>query len=671
MNNNKQELIEIIAEQYEKFNESNKKLIDMVTSKDSQDNWQNNYHLIDNTWIAKWKETICFDNLEKSDYGGNHNSLYTFIEKNIKSKKQEKLNNQEIYFKINGKKVIDPMKTYYLISEDTWKLFDIKNENSNYDGNVSILKGNKKIIIKFDDNNYSVKFLKSENLFAEFIIVFNPPDNPYKEKILEDLKNKDINEWMIEVDFQKNIQQFTINKYEIPFDIKQKSCLFIDNSINDSKNISFSQFTFPPSIEGSFSSFLEESDLIFLDDLKTYRLIPNYKQTSSINSIIRCLSMIEPFASYFMNVFNEYKIFKSFKSSSLINLIKNFFWYLWSNGKTQFEPKNFFECFKNEMNSKVKGEKIKINLNEELDPIIPLDLLIDYINQKLNDKDTDINLNFNNIKESFAKEPYYKKLTEILNKNNTIIGQNFIGLILLKCECKNCKKNFQKLERFKVIDIDFLSIINHWNKSDDSIIGKTIESLLDFFFLNNIAYQHHCPRCKEKTQIINEPDEYEYCKKCDKIINNPKLIVECPDCKKDKATIRKKEILEYPSYLIIRLNVGEFDSKKGFINVTSDIQYLSIRYEKINDLKQYCSKKIRNYSTIDNYEYDLINMVKYSKNNDIIKFVTFCKSLFGVINKKNWIFFDYGQKPVEKDYQNKDSFPYILFYKFQKITKKD
>ena len=68
------------------------------------------------------------------------------------------------------------MKTYYLISEDTWKLFDIKNENSNYDGNVSILKGNKKIIIKFDDNNYSVKFLKSKNLFAEFIIVFNPPD---------------------------------------------------------------------------------------------------------------------------------------------------------------------------------------------------------------------------------------------------------------------------------------------------------------------------------------------------------------------------------------------------------------------------------------------------------------------------------------------------------------
>ena len=135
------------------------------------------------------------------------------------------------------------------------------------------------------------------------------------------------------------------------------------------------------------------------------------------------------------------------------------------------------------------------------------------------------------------------------------------------------------------------------------------------------------------------------------------------DCGK-KAKIIERKILYYPAYLIIRLNIGEFESSNGFNKLTSDMQNLNIGYDKIVNLKEYCSNKIRNYSSISNYEYVLMNMIKYSKNNGEIKFISYCKSLFG-INDGPWIFFDYGKKPIVQDYKDKDSFPYILFYKLK------
>ena len=667
MANSSEVFIKKIAQQFEKFIESNKLLSNMITSPDSKDAWEDNYHLIDSTWISAWKENICFENLEKSDYGGNYNTLCSNIESSIKSKTQEKLNNKEIYYKIDSKNVIDPMKEFYLVSDDVWKLLDKENENVNYNGKVSILKGNKKIITKFDENNYSVKYLADKNFFDEFIIVFNPPENQFKSKILEDVKNKEINQWKIDVDFQNNIQQFSINKYGVPFDIKQKSITFQENIINDSKDVSFSKFTFPSPLDETISSI---SILInFPIDRENFGIIPNYKKTSNISSAIKCLSMIEPLANYFMSIINEYKIFNVFKSNSLIMLTKKMFFYFWNNKVVLFDPKNFFECYKVELPEKKNGEKININLDEEQDPIPPLKLLIEYINKKLNNMDNNINFNFNNIKESFTKESYYPKFEEIISENNSIIAQNFFGLILKTIKCQHCEKTFKKLEKLKIIDIDFISIINHWNRSDedDSIIGKNIDSFLEFYFLKEIAYMYNCPKCKNKTQIKKGTDTYEFCKTCKGNITNPYLMQKC-DCGK-KAKIIERKILYYPAYLIIRLNIGEFESSNGFNKLTSDMQNLNIGYDKIVNLKEYCSNKIRNYSSISNYEYVLMNMIKYSKNNGEIKFISYCKSLFG-INDGPWIFFDYGKKPIVRDYKNKDSFPYILFYKLKKKKKK-
>ena len=76
------------------------------------------------------------------------------------------------------------MKSFDIISDDVLKLFDQKNENYEYNGKVSILKGNKKKIIRFNENTYSVRYLTNdiEDLINnEFIVNFNLPQNEEKK----------------------------------------------------------------------------------------------------------------------------------------------------------------------------------------------------------------------------------------------------------------------------------------------------------------------------------------------------------------------------------------------------------------------------------------------------------------------------------------------------------
>ena len=99
------------------------------------------------------------------------------------------------------------MKTFDIISDEVRKLFDeLKKENANYNGKVSLLKGNRKIIIRLDGNNYYVKYLtnKNENKFGEFIIIFESDkkdNNNNKNNILKHLLKANIYHWMEEIEF--------------------------------------------------------------------------------------------------------------------------------------------------------------------------------------------------------------------------------------------------------------------------------------------------------------------------------------------------------------------------------------------------------------------------------------------------------------------------------------
>lgn len=221
------------------------------------------------------------------------------------------------------------------------------------------------------------------------------------------------------------------------------------------------------------------------------------------------------------------------------------------------------------------------------------------------------------------------------------------------------KKNMQNIRRFKLIDLDLVSIYDHCNKKDDSMVQKDINDFLEYYFLK----KNYCT-CGNKSN--DNPKEYEYCNKCKKIINSPLIYGKCHKCV-NKVKIIKKEILEYPHYLIIRLKIGEFVEKKGFVNLIDT--NVEVNYDRINKIKNFYSNKNKRYDNIDNYEYNLISMVEYSNIKGEVVFISFCKNPLD--NQKSWISFICDSKPkIIQNYENDIATPYILFYKFQEKAKK-
>ena len=663
INNDNNDIIILFKEQYKKYKESNKKLMEMILNENPQYTWESHYHLIDDFWMTNWKDKICFNklfNLDKTEYKGEEEKIIEFIKKNAKSNTIEKLNNEKIYYPISNKKIINPMQSFDLISDEAWNLF-AQNTNSNYDGKVYILGGNKKILIKFDENNYSINYLTFKNMIAEFIVVFNPPENVYKKNILEDVARKDINEWMKEVEFKDKTEQFTVNKYKIPFDIKLRLNRTVNMSLEENAKEGSQFISLNETLSygywqlyNSNSNFINSDELTsFINDTANFqniRYVQKYNETSNIIAVMRCLSTIVPLVEYFTSPIKELKIFSKFQSFSLLNLIRDYFINIYNNKeKTPYAPKDFIQNI----------QKKKINIKEEQDPYLFLETILGYINKKLNNLDNERNFNYNDIKDALSKELYNSEIINILNNNNSIVGQNFYGLILEVYDCDYCKiKNSESIKKTKIINIDLLSIIHYLKEISDSFISKDIDDLLEFYFLKN----HFC-KCENK-KINNNPTVYEYCPKCEKIINSPLMYNRCSKCKNQKKLI-KREILEYPPFLIIKLNLGEFKEKEGFIsNIHTNYD---INYDTIKEIKDYYSKKNKKYNDINNFEYNLISMIQYSNYERKIKFFSICKSFFGPINNKYWISFVSNSKPKGlKTYYNDISQPYILFYKLQK-----
>ena len=643
------EKIREFANQYQKFIESNKKLTEMITTKGIDKEWSDNFHLIDHDWLIKWKDKISYDKLIQNKHI-DYSNICKYIEKNIKNINVDKLDNKQIYYDSDNLDKVDPMKSFDIITDEVWRLFDSKDENLKYNGKVSILKGNRKIIISYDDNNYSVKYKTNDNknLFGEFVIKFKNQKKEDKKVILNELSKSNIYNWMEEVDFKTHTQHFTINKYKIPFDIIQKTNNYYysyNKSFNISfdisrdvvddlnNNVSFSKCSFSfasISINNSsdFSFFNSEEFFIFFSIINNYRFIQKCNKTTNICSVMRCLSFIEPFAEYFMSNRKNMIVFSHFAKLSLLNLIRDFFLNLWSDEKSPFIPYEFTKHIK---------EKTKININVEQDPFIFLNFIISYIKRRLKYVDRDSNFNFYNIqdkiKESLGDITFSNELNKIIKENNTIASKCFDGLMLEIYNCEKCKQNFEIINIFNIITIDYRKIINFLhNDEGNSFASLDIDDFLEYFFLrkrynDDNLQSYNCPNCKTESKII------------------------------------KKEILEYPQYLIIRLKEGKFEGDEGF-KIQDDIPNIKIFYKKIKYMRVYQSNKIESYKR--NIQYNLISMINYLFYENQIRFISICKLIYE-FEKKSWISFSCGSPPEELKggYGNSRSYPYILFYQLQ------
>jgi ubiquitin C-terminal hydrolase len=185
------------------------------------------------------------------------------------------------------------------------------------------------------------------------------------------------------------------------------------------------------------------------------------------------------------------------------------------------------------------------------------------MNERLNKFDCTIKFNFNNIEQKLEEKPYINDLKKIIDNSNSIIGELFFGLMLETYKCNNCNKEFEKINKFKTIDIEYRKIINELYQKGNSFTFIDMNNFLDFIFLEK--------RLNDKKEIMME---------------------KCSSCK-NKSEISKRKILEYPSYLIIRLKIGDFVEKEGFVNMNEEISSLMIKFKEIKNMEYYASDSIK------------------------------------------------------------------------------
>ena len=584
-------IINKYVEQFTKYMESEKQLIEMFESENVDNNINQIYHIYDPDWINNWKEIISFKELIKEDTE-DKKKIYEIIKKSLNSGNlyNIKLDNKGIYKKERDKYLIKPMKPFDIISDEVWKLFSKNTNTKNCDGKISLLKGNKKIIIPLNDVCYSIRFLSKKNNFNkkyineynEFIIEFKSNSKKKQKTIIDEIANSNIDDWMKNIGFKFNAKQFPIKINGISFIIKQK----------------YSNWNFIS--------------------------IRKYRKTSNISAVMRALSTIEPLTDYFMNNIND-------EQSELLNSIKEYFKKLWSNEEEVFMPEKLFKSIRN-----LKGVN-SFNIKEEQDPIKFLRLILDYLNENLNQKDNDLNFNFNDIRKilsKLSKKPeYLNDLDKIIKESNSIIGKLFYGLMLEVYKCKECKKNIiENIKKFDVIDIDYKGVM----EIPESCSGYNLIEI-DFYIEQDL-----------------------------KIDNEKHSKVKCGVCRNDAEF--KKEILTYPPFLLVRLNRGKLDEKK---DLYVDSQKYLKNYDKNKFMKDYLSDIIKNHNQ-KNIEYELISMVNFTKikdktkNEEQIEFINISKSPF-LIEDKIWNSFICNRKPVElgHSYDNDISWPCILFYKLK------
>lgn len=457
-------IINEYVEQFTKYMESEKQLIEMLESEDVNININQIYHIYDTAWINSWKKIISFKELIKEDTEDKKN-VYEIIKKSLNSENlcNIKLGNKGIYKEEKGKYLIKPMKPFVIISDEVWKLFSKNTKTKNCDGKISLLKGNKKIIIPLNNVCYSIRFLSKKNSsnkkyineYNEFIIEFISNSKKKQKTIIDEIANSNIDDWMKKIGFKFNAKQFPIKINEISFVIKQK----------------YSNWNF--------------------------KSIKKYRKTSNISAVMRALSTIEPLTDYFMNNINE--------QSELLNSFKEYFKKLWLNEEEIFMPKKFCESIRN-----LKDEDT-FNIKEEQDPIKFLRLILDYLNENLNKKDNDLNFNFNNINKilsKLSKKPeYLNDLDKIIKESNSIIGKLFYGLMLEVYRCENCKKNIiEKIKKFDVIDIDYKGVMDKIREDSNSYAGDNLKEI-DFYIKQDLKIDNK-KHSKVKCNICQNDAEF-------------------------------------------------------------------------------------------------------------------------------------------------------------------
>ena len=316
------------------------------------------------------------------------------------------------------------------------------------------------------------------------------------------------------------------------------------------------------------------------------KLSENYDYYPLIKSLIISFCQIEKFKRFFINKNN----FSQKEGYYISNLIGKFIKYYFSNDLKYLDIINDMES---KLDLKDKNVIQNSNCGEKL-----IDIILKELHKELNTKS---NSEYTFYKRGNNENFIYKNFLEkFKQQNDSIIKDLFLGIKEMDIYYKCCNFLNNDFYLFKYICFDEKKI-------------KKLNNLID---------------------LINEKEKDEILEK--------NL---CPKCKKEKGTLKKKEIIIYPEILIIIIKNNKLD-----ININSN--YI-IKTKK--------------------YIYNLFCfIVKSKKEKNKFKIYYYLKNLWYIIKSDNDNL--NNSKEAEKQFKKKWSknlYPYILFYQKEIKTNKD
>ena len=170
---------------------------------------QNMYCLIDRKWLKKWKNHVGYKEIKnkinehkiKRDLDNeDYKWISEIIDKNYRENYLILLDNNSIY-KDNE---INPLSDFKVIHKDCFKLFNINSENTLINNNF------RKYPLRLFKDKYIV-FLNNDIFLSNIKYCIN------NQMVIEDCFNKDINEWLKEINF---------NFTEIMNELEYNNCKF-------------------------------------------------------------------------------------------------------------------------------------------------------------------------------------------------------------------------------------------------------------------------------------------------------------------------------------------------------------------------------------------------------------------------------------------------------------
>ena len=510
------------------------------------------------------------------------NSFSYKILKEINANKKDKLNKTYIY------------NTYNIEYKEN------KNKKKKHKIIPIGLKKEKKFIIKKEKNESTnlKKIEESEQKEEEKENKAKEQQNKEKNKLKR--KEETTKEKLIKKEI--NIKNHELQKYQENLEKIENKKKMKNNQrnneisqINDNEN-SKDQLQINPSFETVFPK---------LKGLNKVGGIPY------MNAILQCLIQIKSLTFSFLKETDRIRKYDEDEcelSKSYLTLIEE----LWeTNRKSQYDPYNF----KNVVNSYDKSFE-RSNSDKIRDFI---DFILEQLHQELKRKKINERKLIQNDSD---KEIIYKNILEKFQKENSIISEEFFGIVETSYKCLECNNNLiyynYEILKYIVFNLEEIKSIINSNNNDSNNNKITIDDSFNTIYNNNIFIResnYFCYTCNKLTR----------CKYYSKLLKLPNTLIIILDRN------------------INKMNPIEFD----FHN---EIKIIQKNYENNNS---------------QNILYELYGVVTCTNQTEPTEqhFVAFCKCS---INNK-WYKYDYMKisdsiNDIQKDIIEY-KVPFVLFYK--------